>query len=159
MKLIDIGSLAAALVAIVIAPIAHAQRYPTKPVRLIVPYSPGGGSDITARAVGQKLTEALGETFVVDTRPGMASMIGTEIAARAASDGYTLLLADAAHSINAVVYAKPRYDAIKSFAPISLIATTPLALMAHPSFAWTATADSIFAKVQRLCERISGTAH
>jgi len=117
------------------SPATYAERYPSKPVRLIVPYSPGGGSDITARALGQKLTEALGQTFVVDTRPGAASMIGTEIAARAAHDGYTLLLADAAHSINAVVYAKPRYHAIKDFAPVSLIAATPLAFMAHPSFA------------------------
>lgn len=116
-------------------PAGAADRYPSKPVRLIVPYAPGGGSDITARAVGQKLSEALGQTFVVDTRPGAASMIGTEIVARAAADGYTLILADAAHTINPVAYRKPRYDAVKDFAPISLVATTPLALMAHPSFA------------------------
>ena len=124
------------LVASVLMPLAAGatDRYPTKPVRLIVPYAPGGGSDITARAVGQKLSEALGQTFVVDTRPGAASMIGTEIVARAAADGYTLILADAAHTINPVAYRKPRYDAVKDFAPISLIATTPLALMAHPSF-------------------------
>lgn len=129
------------LLASVLMPLAGdaADRYPTKPVRLIVPYAPGGGSDITARAVGQKLSEALGQTFVVDTRPGAASMIGTEIAARAAADGYTLILADAAHTINPVAYRKPRYDAVKDFSPISLIATTPLALMAHPSF----TANSL----------------
>lgn len=114
--------------------VGAADRYPIKPVRLVVPYAPGGGSDITARAIGQKLSEALGQTFVVDTRPGAASMIGTEIIVRAAADGHTLILADAAHTINAVMYRKPRYDAVRDFSPISLIATTPLALMAHPSF-------------------------
>lgn len=117
-----------------IAP-ALAQSYPTKPVRLIVPFAPGGGSEITARVVGQKLTEALAQTFIIDTRPGAAALIGTQIAARSTPDGYTLLLADSVHTINSIVFAKPPYDAVKDFAPVSLIATTPRALMAHPSFA------------------------
>ena len=153
MKLINvIQSFGAALLLAIISN-AYSAGYPTKPVRIIVPYSPGGGSDITARAIGQKLTESLGQTFVVDARPGAASLIGTEIAARAANDGYTLLLADAAHSINAVVYAKPRYDAIKHFAPISLVATTPLALMAHPSF--TTSLKDLLAMPKPQTEKIS----
>lgn len=115
-------------------PVWAAQQYPTKPVRLIMNYPSGGGSDIIARAVGQRLTEALGQTFVVDTRPGAGGLIGTEIAAKAPADGYTLILADGSHAINAVIYQKPRYDAVKDFAPISLVATTPYMLLAHPSF-------------------------
>ncbi|MBX3661110.1 MAG: tripartite tricarboxylate transporter substrate binding protein [Burkholderiales bacterium] len=108
--------------------------YPTRPVRLVVPYAPGGGSDITGRMLGQKLSERLGQTFVIDTRPGAASLIGTEIVAKAAGDGYTLILADVPHTINAVMFAKPPYDALKDFSPIMRVATTPQVFAAHPSF-------------------------
>jgi len=111
-----------------------AEQYPTKSVRFIVPYPPGGGSDITGRAIGVKLNESLGQTFVIDNRPGATGLIGTQLAARAPADGYTLLLADAPHTINALVYAKPPYDAIKDFAPLNLLATSPQALLAHPTF-------------------------
>ena len=105
------------LFAALAVPSTHAaERYPTKPVRLIVPYPPGGGSDITGRAIGVKLNEYLGQTFVIDNRPGATGLIGTQLAARAPADGYTLLLADAPHTINALVYSKPPYDAIKDFA-------------------------------------------
>jgi tripartite-type tricarboxylate transporter receptor subunit TctC len=136
MKSILVGL--AALAVLSTAPSGPAQaadRYPNRPVRLVVPYAPGGGSDITGRAIGQKLGEALGQTFVVDNRPGAASMIGTEIVARAAPDGHTLILSDVPHTINALVYAQPRYDALKDFTPIALVATSPQALLAHPSFA------------------------
>jgi len=113
---------------------ATAADYPTRPVRLVVPYAPGGGSDTTARMLGQKLGERLGQAFVIDTRPGAASLIGTEIVAKAAGDGYTLILADVPHAINAVMLPKPPYDPIKDFAPIMRIATTPQVLAAHPSF-------------------------
>jgi len=115
-------------------PAAAADRYPVRPVRLVVPYAPGGGSDITARAIGQKLGEALGQTFVVDNRPGAASMIATELVAKAPADGYTLILSDVPHTVNAVVYRERRYDPIKDFTPVALLATTPLAMTAHPSF-------------------------
>jgi len=111
-----------------------AESYPSKPVRFVVPYPPGGGSDITGRAIGVKLYESLGQTFVIDNRPGATGLIGTLVAARAPADGYTLLLADAPHTINALVYSKPPYDAIKDFAPLNLLATSPQALCAHPSF-------------------------
>lgn len=115
-------------------PALAADRYPVRPVRFIVPYPPGGGSDLTARAVGGKLNDALGQTFVIDNRPGATGLIGTELAARAPADGYTIILADAPHTINSLVYSKQRYDAIKDFAPINLLATSPQALLAHPSF-------------------------
>jgi tripartite-type tricarboxylate transporter receptor subunit TctC len=111
-----------------------AEKYPSRPVRMIVPYPPGGGSDITGRAIGAKLTEYLGQTVVIDNRPGATGLIGTELAAKAPADGYTILLADAPHTINALVYSKQRYDAIKDFTPLNLIATSPQALCAHPSF-------------------------
>lgn len=114
--------------------VAADTKYPIRPVRLIVPYPPGGGSDITGRAIGNKLTEYLGQTFVIDNRPGATGLIGTLIAARAAADGYTIILADAPHTINSLVYAKPPYDAIRDFTPINLVATSPQALLAHPKF-------------------------
>jgi tripartite-type tricarboxylate transporter receptor subunit TctC len=113
---------------------AESEKYPSKPVRFVVPYAPGGGSDITARAIGQKLGESLGQTFVVDSRPGASGLVGTDLVAKSPPDGYTLILADSAHTINNVIYRKPRYDPIGDFAPVTLVATTPLALMAHPSF-------------------------
>jgi tripartite-type tricarboxylate transporter receptor subunit TctC len=112
-----------------------ADNYPSRPVRMVVPYAPGGGSDILGRTLAQKLGERLGQTFVVDNRPGAASMIGTEIVAKAPGDGYTMILADVPHAINPAASAKPTYDAIKDFAPIMLVATTPQILVAHPSFA------------------------
>ena len=126
------GFLIASLPAAGIA--AEPEKYPSKPVRFVVPYAPGGGSDITARAIGQKLGESLGQTFVVDSRPGASGLVGTELVAKSPPDGYTLILADSAHTINNVIYRKPRYDPVGDFAPVTLVATTPLALMAHPSF-------------------------
>ena len=111
-----------------------ADKYPSRPVRMVVPYPPGGGSDLTGRAIGQKLAEALGQTFVIDNRPGATGLIGTVIAAKAAPDGYTLILADQPHSINSLVYTKPPYDAVKDFAPLNLLATSPQIMAAHPSF-------------------------
>ncbi len=126
--------LASLVVVLTAPPLDAAERYPTRPIRLVVPYAPGGGSDIIARVLGQKLGAQLGQTIVVDTRPGAASMIGTEIVAKAPGDGYTLILADVPHAINVVTYAKPPYDAIKDFAPVIRVATAPQVLVAHPTF-------------------------
>lgn len=115
-------------------PAIAADNYPSRPVRLIVPYAPGGGSDTIARVIGQKLGERLRQTFVVDARPGAASLIGTEIAAKAAGDGYTLILSDVPHVINPATSAKPSYDAVKDFAPIMRVANSSQVLSAHPSF-------------------------
>jgi tripartite-type tricarboxylate transporter receptor subunit TctC len=113
---------------------AAGSTYPVRPVRMIVPYSPGGGSDITGRAIGGKLTEYLGQSFIIDNRPGATGLIGTVIAARAPADGYTIILADAPHTINSLVYAKAPYDAIRDFTPLNLVATSPQALLANPKF-------------------------
>jgi len=112
---------------------AIAQTYPDKPVRMIVPFAAGGGSDTTGRIIGQRLSELLGRNVIVDNRAGAAGLIGTELAVRAPADGYTLLLADASHSSNPFVYRKAAYDPIKDFAPISLVATTPVMWCVHPS--------------------------
>jgi tripartite-type tricarboxylate transporter receptor subunit TctC len=118
------------------ANVEAAEQYPTRPVRFVVPYAPGGGSDIIARVVGLKVGEALGQSFVIDNRPGAASMVATEIVARAPADGYTLILADVPHTINVSTYANPTYDAIKDFAPIMLVGSAPQIMVAHPSFAY-----------------------
>ena len=112
-----------------------AERYPSKPVRIVVPYAPGGGSDIIARMMGIKLGEALGESFVVDNRPGAGSLLATELVANAAGDGYTLILADVPLTINASTYARPTYDAVKDFSPIMMVGITPQIMVAHASFA------------------------
>ena len=107
-------------------------QYPSKPIRLIVPFGPGGGSDYVGRLVGVKLTEQMGQTVVVDNRPGAASLVGTEIAARAAADGYTLLLADSGFTINFAYYKKVKYDAFKDFDPVTVVAETPYLLVVNP---------------------------
>ena len=111
-----------------------AQSYPDKPVRFIVPLPPGGGADIVARVVAQKLSEALGQQVIVDNRGGGGTVIGAQAAARAAPDGYTLLLNTATtHAINPVMIKDLPYDAIRDFAPVSLVAVLPVVLVAHPS--------------------------
>lgn len=108
-----------------------AQDYPNRPIRLIVPFGPGGGSDYVGRLVGQKLTEQMGQTVVVDNRPGAASLVGTEIAARAAPDGYTLCLCDVGFTINPAYYSKTKYDPLKDFDPVTVVAETPYILIAN----------------------------
>ena len=110
-----------------------AGAYPTKPVRIVVPFAAGGGTDILARLLGQKLTEALSQPFVVDNRPGAGGTIGTELAAKAAADGYTLLMVNAGHVINPNLYKTLSYDTTRSFSPIALIGTASYVLVVHPS--------------------------
>ncbi len=113
---------------------AHAQTvYPVKSVRIIVPSAPGGGTDITTRALNQRLIEYLGQPFVVENRGGAATMIGTEIAARGAPDGYNLLMASSALSVNPAMVKKMAYDAVRDFAPVSLVNSSPNVLTTHPS--------------------------
>jgi tripartite-type tricarboxylate transporter receptor subunit TctC len=118
---------------LLVASSALAQDYPNKPIRLIVPYGAGGGSDFVGRLVGQKLTEQMGQSVVVDNRPGAASLLGTELAARAAPDGYTLLLADSGFTINPAYYRNTRYDPLKDFDPITVVAETPYVLVVNPA--------------------------
>lgn len=111
-----------------------AQSYPAKPIRIIVPYSPGGTTDILSRAVGQKLTEAWGQQILVDNRPGASGMIGADAVAKAAPDGYTVLMAYTAEiAIMPNMGKKIAYDPVRDLAPVTLGAITPMILVAHPS--------------------------
>ena len=117
-------------------PVALAQNYPNRPIRIIAQFTPGTSTDILARVIGGKLTETWGQQVVVDNRPGAGGVVGTEIGAKAAPDGYTLTMAvSSAFGINPTLYAKLPYDAIRDFAPISNIALTPQTLVAYPVFA------------------------
>ena len=110
-----------------------AQDYPSKPLRLISPFSAGGGADTVARFFGQKLAATLQQQVVVDNRAGAGSIIGTDIAAKAPPDGYTILIVNDTHAINANLFRKLPYDPIRDFAPITMIAATPFLLLVHPS--------------------------
>jgi len=129
-------AIAVAFVAVAfVADASHAADYPTRPITLVVPYTPGGGVDAMARVVAMKLSEALKQQVVVENRPGGGGTIGTRAVMRAAPDGYTLLLGHTGTiSINPSLYVNIHMDPRKDFAPIGLIASMPVALLAHPSF-------------------------
>jgi tripartite-type tricarboxylate transporter receptor subunit TctC len=129
------ASLCAALCALpaAAAAAAAADRYPERPIRLVVPFPPGGGVDINARILADPLGTALGQTVVVDNRPGASSIIGTDIAAKAAPDGHTLLISAITMAINVAVYRKLPFDIRRDFAPIALVWDQPNILVAHPS--------------------------
>lgn len=115
--------------------IATGQAYPSKPIRLVVPFPPGGSLDVVARAIGQKLTEAWGQPIVIDNRPGAGGNIGADLVAKSAADGYTILEgALSTHAVNVSLYGKMPYDPVRDFAPITLVAVTPNVLVVNPSF-------------------------
>jgi tripartite-type tricarboxylate transporter receptor subunit TctC len=120
----------------------HAQDYPAKPVTLIVGFAAGGPTDVIARILAHELTASLGQAFIVQNKVGANSLLGTQAAMRAAPDGYSLLVAAHAHSVNPILLQSAHYDAVKDFAPISLIAVLPLLLVTHP--------DAPFNSVQEL---------
>jgi len=124
----------ATLCALLLCGGALAQDYPNKPVRFIVPYAPGGSSDILARTLGQKLADAMGQPFIVDNRPGAGSMVGTEVLAKSPADGYTIILSDMPHTINPSINPKVPYDPVKDFSPVSVIGVSPMFLFVHPAF-------------------------
>lgn len=111
---------------------AAVQAYPARPIRLIVPLGPGGGVDTSARLIGQKLSEALGQQVVIENRPGAGGTIATELVARAAPDGYTLVMASNSHAITPSLY-KLSFDAVRDFTPITLAVLAPYVLAVHPS--------------------------
>jgi len=117
------------------------QAYPAKPIRLILPFPPGGSTDIVARLIGQKLTESWGQPVLIENRPGAGGNIAAETAARAAPDGYTLFQVNVANAIGATLYPKLSYDLITSFAPVIQLATTPYVLLAHPTVPAKNTAE------------------
>ncbi|HTP94670.1 MAG TPA: tripartite tricarboxylate transporter substrate binding protein [Burkholderiales bacterium] len=123
---------AAALVAASAASLAQ-QGYPSRPIRIVVPSSAGGGIDIVARVAAPRLAERLGQQVLIDNRPGAGTMIGSELVARAPADGYTLLMSAAPLSINPAIYKKLPYEALRDFAPITLAASYPNVLVVHPS--------------------------
>ena len=120
--------------AALVAGVAHAQNYPVKAIRLVVPQPPGGGNDVIARMISQKLSVALKQQIAVDNRAGAGGLIGADVAAHSPADGYTLLLGNVATlAIIPNVQKKMPYDALKDFAPVSLIASAPLLVVVHPS--------------------------
>lgn len=126
-----IAVLAAALIA---ATLAAAQPYPSKqPIRMIVGFAPGGGTDVTARAVVQELSEALNQRIVIDNRPGANGVIGAEVTAKSPADGYTILMVNNGHTVNPGMYRKLPYDTLRDFAPVTLVANLPNVLVTHPS--------------------------
>ena len=108
-------------------------QYPSKPIRIIVPFAPGGGTDLTARLVGQRLAERFSQPVIIDNRPGAGTMLGTELTQKSAPDGYTLMIASASHAINPTLYRKVNYDPIRDFAPVSLAIAFPFVLAVNPA--------------------------
>lgn len=129
LNLLGVGLVLASLC----VPEPHAQNYPNKPIRVIVPSSPGGGLDFVARAVGQQLTAAWGQSVVIDNRAGAGGTLGPELVARAAPDGYTLILVSGSFAVNPSVYPKLAYDTLKDFAPITQATVQPQLVVVHPS--------------------------
>jgi tripartite-type tricarboxylate transporter receptor subunit TctC len=114
--------------------IARAQTYPTRPVRIIVPNPPGGGTDIIARLMGQWLSERLGRQFIIENRPGAGTNIGTEVVVRSPSDGFTLLLVTPTNAINATLYDKLSFNFIHDIAPIGSVSRETMVMVVNPSF-------------------------
>lgn len=113
---------------------AWAQPYPNRPLRIVVPFPPGGGTDIGTRIVAQKLQEAWGQAVIVENKPGAAGIVGTELTAKSAPDGYTFMMGNiGTHAINVSLYKKLAYDPVRDFAPVSMVADLPLLLLVHPS--------------------------
>lgn len=121
----------------------HGQPFPSRPVRLVVPYPPGGANDIVARLIAPAMGQELGQNVIVDNRGGGNTIIGSEIVARAASDGYTLLIIAAGHAANPSLYPKLPYDTARDFAPVALIGDGAYVLVAHPSLGASSTSELI----------------
>src|SRR5262249_54249418 len=129
---------------------AHAQNYPEKSIRVISPFAPGGGTDLLGRLIGQQLTKNWGQQVVVENRPGANGMLGADYVAKAAPDGYTLLVGTmGTHGINASLYRKLPYDTVNDFAPVTGLITSPMLLLTHPGLPVRSAQDFIaLAKAQ-----------
>ena len=126
-----------------IAPTAWAQAWPSKPVKIIVPFTPGSGTDIIARTVGEKLSAAFGQPFLIENKPGAGGTIGASQAAKSPADGHTLLVHSAGHAANAAIYANLNYDTVNDFAGISLLATLPNVMVVAANSPYKSVADVI----------------
>ena len=136
--------LAAGAAALPVVPrIAWAQAYPTRPVRLIVPFAAGGQGDILARLIGQWLSERLGQPFIIENRPGGGTNIGTEAVVRASADGYTLLMVGPSNAINATLYDKMNFNFVRDIAPVGGIINAPNVMVVNPSVPATTVAEFI----------------
>ena len=133
MKILSVGLCLLIAGCVNAAALAQGAPFPSRPIRIVVPFPPGGGTDVAARAIADYLQRDLGQPVVVDNRPGGNSVIASELVARAAPDGYTLLLTTDFHSINAAFGSKLPYDTLRDFAPVARISTSPLMLVANPS--------------------------
>ena len=122
-----------ALLSLGVASVAPAQEYPARPVRIVVPFAAGGPADVYARFLGQRLQEALGQPFIVDNRPGGGSVIGTDIVAKSAPDGYTLLLMSNTHTVNESLMATKPFQLMRDFVPVAPVNSSDLVLVVHPS--------------------------
>src|SRR5688572_20322100 len=111
----------------------RADPYPEKPIRVLIPYAPGGGNDLTARILSNRLKDTMGVSFVIDNRPGATGIIAVQILQRAPADGYTLILVDGPFAINPYTYSAAKYDPAKDFSPISQVGKTPIIMVVHPS--------------------------
>jgi tripartite-type tricarboxylate transporter receptor subunit TctC len=143
MKLLSVHRICAAFLALAAAA-AAAQTYPSKGIRVIVPYPPGGGADITARPIAQMLSQRWGQPVVIENHGGASGMIGAEILAKAPPDGYTIMVSASAEvALNVALFSKMTYDPVKDFAPITLATVTPMALVVHPSVPVTSLKEYI----------------
>ena len=134
MKRVFFARAAAVLLAATLPVLAAAQAFPSKPLKIIVPYSPGGTTDLLARLVGQKLSERFGQPVIVDNKPGANGMIGSDFVAKSPPDGYTLGIASpGSHAANAALYKTMTYDIVKDFTPVTLAVSAPMLLVVHPS--------------------------
>ena len=138
------GLLAAAALASPLAAVAqNGSDYPSKPIKLIVPYPPGGGTDVIARIVQERFQTLLGQPVVIDNRGGAAGSIGTELVAKSPADGYTVLFTLSSHTINPAIYNKLSFDTAKDFAPVGLVASLPQILVANPQFPASTVAELV----------------
>ena len=127
-------SILAALVCALFSPLASAQNYPSKPIRWIVPSTPGDGSDAMGRMIADRLSREIGQTVFIENKPGAGGVLGSEFTAKSAPDGYTMIVGNAgSHGVNAGIYTKLNYDVVKDFTPVALICTTPNVLVVNPS--------------------------
>jgi tripartite-type tricarboxylate transporter receptor subunit TctC len=148
--LVRIAGITLAGCTILLSCAATAQNYPTRPIRMIVPYAPGGNVDISARIIGAPLAVILGQTIVVDNRPGAGGNLGAALVAKATPDGYTLLVGSSGPlSVNPVIFKNLPYDSIKDFAPISTVQAVPLVVLASPKAGFNSIADFIAAAKAR----------
>jgi tripartite-type tricarboxylate transporter receptor subunit TctC len=133
-RAIVLAATAAVLAATSASAQSPADKYPEKPIKIIVPFAPGGSTDILARVLGQKMTESWGQPVIIETRPGAATMIGTQAAAKAEPDGYTLIIVVSNHTTNPALNPSMPYDAVKDFEPVSLLGRAPIVPYVNPSF-------------------------